>query len=100
MESEYTNYCYKYAREVPDSHRRKSNEKRVFNTLNTNAYFHSYQFTFPFICLILPRIKIKNKNIYYYILGTLKNLQKLTISFSLSVCMEQFHHHRTEFCGV
>jgi hypothetical protein len=28
MESEYANYCYKHAREVPDSHRRKSNGKR------------------------------------------------------------------------
>jgi len=29
IESEYANYCYKHAREVPDSHRRKSNGKRV-----------------------------------------------------------------------
>jgi hypothetical protein len=29
MESEYANYCYNHAREVPDSRRRKSNEKRV-----------------------------------------------------------------------
>jgi len=29
MESEYANYYYKRAREVPDSHRRKSNGKRV-----------------------------------------------------------------------